>query len=402
MTLSTPDWLGAIALLSITAALVVINGIALLNALLFPRLRVPARPLTWQPRVSILIPARNEAAVIADTVTALMGQTYPHYEIVLLDDHSQDGTADAARAAADAFATGRGSVDEEDKLRIMRGQALPAGWPGKTWACHQLSNHATGEVLVFTDADVQWTPGGLAALIAEMERGRADLLTVWSTQITVTWAERLVVPLMALVILGYLPAPLVHHTRFASLSAANGQCMAFRRRAYHEIGGHLAVQHTVIEDVALARLIKRRGLHLRMADGAGVVACRMYRSWADVRGGFAKNIIAGYGGVLGLLLGTVFHWLVFLAPPVWLLIGWADPAYPAGMAAWPAWATTLTLGGITARAITAAATGQRIIDAVLMPVSALLMTVIAAQALWWQIAYGGPRWKGRTITRRGV
>lgn len=400
MMLPPADAIGLLVLLFVTAALIGIHGIALLNMIAFPRLRVPVRPLPWRPRVSVLIPARNEAAVIGSTVTAWMSQTYTDYEIILLDDHSQDGTAEIARAAALAIARERGSVDEEDKLRIIAGQPLPAGWPGKTWACHQLSNAATGDVLVFTDADVRWSPHGLAALIREMDAGKADLLTVWSTQDTVTWTERLIVPLMALVIMGYLPIPLVHHTPYPSSAAANGQCLAFRRKAYREIGGHLAVKNTVVEDIALARRIKADGFRLRMADGAGIVTCRMYRSWREVRDGYAKNIIAGYGGLIGLLLGTLFHWLVFLVPPLWLLIGWLDPAFPAGQGAWPGWVAALTVGGITARAITAAATRQRIGDAVWMPVSALLMTVIAAQAVYWQIVYGGPRWKGRTIKRQ--
>ncbi|MGQ9909446.1 MAG: glycosyltransferase [Candidatus Flexifilum sp.] len=397
MTLSTADIIGATALVFVSGALIVISAIAVLNALLFPRLRAPRRPLTWNPRVSILIPARNEAAVIGATVSALLRQTYPDFEIVLLDDHSQDGTADIARAAAAEFARQRGCVDDEDRLRIVSGLPLPEGWLGKTWACHQLSNHAAGDVLLFTDADVIWDEKALAALLEQMARTGADLLTVWPTQRTETWSERLVVPLMALVILGYLPVPLVHHTPFAIAAAANGQCLLFRRRPYHEIGGHMAVRGEIVEDIKLARRIKRRGFRLRMADGAGLIACRMYRSWPEVRDGFAKNIAAGYGGLIGLLLGTLFHWLVFLAPPLWLALGWLDPAFPAGLHVWPALPAALTLAGIGVRALTALATRQRALDALWMPVSALLMTAVAGRAVYWQIRYGGVRWKGRTI-----
>lgn len=397
MTPSTADIIGLVALVFVSAALIVIVGIAVLNALIFPRLRIPRQTLTWSPRVSILIPARNEAAVIGATVRALLRQTYPDFEIVLLDDHSQDGTADVARAAAVEFARLRGSVDDEDKLRIVTGLPLPEGWLGKTWACHQLSNYAVGDVLLFTDADVIWDEQALAALLAHMARTGADLLTVWPTQRTETAAERLIVPLMALVILGYLPVPLVHHTPFAIAAAANGQCLLFRRRPYSEIGGHMAVRAEIVEDIQLARRIKRRGFRLRMADGAGLIACRMYRSWPEVRDGFAKNITAGYGGPIGLLLGTLFHWLVFIAPPLWLAFGWLDPTFPAGSNVWPAVPAALTAAGIGARALTALATRQRAIDAVWMPVSALLMTIIAGQAIYWQIRYGGVRWKGRTI-----
>lgn len=366
------------------AALIVIALITILNMLTFPRLRLPA----VQPppvRVSILIPARNEAEVIAETIQSLLTQNYPDLELILLDDHSSDGTAEAARSAANG----------NPRLKIMSGETLPAGWLGKNWACHQLSQAATGDVLIFTDADVHWHPDSLAAVIAEMERAQADLLTVWSTQHTETWSERLVVPLMALVIFGYLPSPLVHHTPWAAFAAANGQCLAFRRSAYDAVGGHTAVRGEIVEDITLARLIKRRGLRLHMADGNGLITCRMYHDWREVREGYAKNIIAGYGGhVSTLAVATLFHWLLFLAPWVWLVFGLTSPQFPIR----PLTSLALIALGIAIRALTALATRQRMRDAFLMPVSALLMTIIAAQAVWWQWRYGGPRWKGRSLT----
>jgi chlorobactene glucosyltransferase len=145
------------------------------------------------------------------------------------------------------------------------------------------------------------------------------------------------------------------------------------------------VRDRIVEDVALARLAKQRRRRLLMADGNGLIACRMYTGWSAVRDGFAKNIIAGYGGIVPLMLATLFHWLVFLAPWVWLM---ARPAL---------WPLTLVMLGVGARMITAGATRQRLSDALLMPLSVLLMTAIAAQAVWWHVRYGGPRWKGRAI-----
>lgn len=371
-----------IVVLFAASALVVIALIAILNTLTFPRLRCApsTQPL---PRVSVLIPARNEAAVIGATVRALLGQRGIEFELIILDDHSSDGTGAAALAAAAG----------DPRLRVLDGADLPAGWLGKNWACHQLAGAASAPILIFTDADVRWEPGALAALAAELERSRADLLTVWPTQTTITWGERLVVPLMALVILGYLPAPLVHRTRWPAFAAANGQCLAFRRAAYTAVGGHAAVRGSIIEDIALARRVKAHGLRLRMVDGAGLIGCRMYTDWPSVRDGFAKNILAGYGGrVSFLLLAAVFHWSIFLLPPAWLVAGAFVP-----FAGWPLAPLLLTALGLAIRALTAAVTRQRPLDALLMPLSVLLMTVIAAQAIWWQWRYGGPRWKGRTI-----
>jgi chlorobactene glucosyltransferase len=191
---------------------------------------------------------------------------------------------------------------------------------------------------------------------------------------------------MALAIIGYLPLLAVHHIRWPVFAAANGQCLVFNRAAYQQVGGHAAVRGQIVEDVTFARRIKGAGLRLRMADGAGLIGCRMYMGWAGVRDGFAKNILAGHGdSVAFLAVSTAFHWVVFVLPWAW---GLFTPSV------WPVVAL-----GVGVRAITAAATRQRVGDAIWMPMSAVLMTVIAARAVWWRLRYGGPRWKGRTFAR---
>lgn len=367
----------------VTGALLVMLAIALDNLRAFPRL-VRAQPPQPLPRMSVLIPARNEAHVIGATVRSLLQQDPPPHEVIVLDDGSTDGTADAANRAAAGDA----------RLCVVTGAPLAAGWAGKNWACAQLSAAATGDVLLFTDADVRWEAGALGALARLQADLDADLLTVWPTQETVTWGERLVVPLMGLAIMAYLPVQLVHRTPYATAAAANGQCLLFRRDAYAAVGGHAAVAANVVEDVALAKRVKRAGLALRMADGHGLIRCRMYDGWPAVRDGYAKNILAGHGNsVVLLLLSVVFHLAVFVWPWLWLIFG-------QGTRGWPLWPLLLALLGVTVRGITARATGQRVRDAVWMPVSALLMTRIAVHAIWWRLRYGGPRWKGRTLPAR--
>jgi len=363
-------------LIFVSLVLLTMVGILLANVTLFPRLK-RGRHAGALPSVSVLIPARDEAAVIGETLSRLVAQDYPNLEILVLDDGSTDSTADLARRAGSG-------------VRVISGAPLPLSWSGKNWACHQLAQHASGELLLFTDADVVWNPGAVSALVAEMQRTRADLLSAWPSQITLTLAERLIVPLMAMVIMAYLPILAVHHIPLALFGASNGQCMLWRRNAYFKVGGHSAVRASVVEDVALARRVKSGRLRLRLADGAGLVGCRMYSDWATVRRGYAKNIIAGYGGVLPLLLATGFHWLVFLLP-IGLLF---DPSHAP-------FAAPLIALGITLRALSAAFTRQRVLDALLLPVSVIAMTLIAAQALYWHFRFGGPRWKGRTLSRAG-
>lgn len=374
--------------LSITFILIGMLTIAIINSLTFPRLGQTPAPKA-APLISILIPARNEACVIEQTVQAILSQSYPNFELIVLDDFSDDATAAVARTAG----------YKDHRLRVILGQPLPDGWLGKNWACHQLAQQAQGEWLIFTDADVQWKPQALESIIAEAERTQADLLTVWPTQQSETWAERLVVPMMALAVVGYLPLPLVHFTRWPIFAAANGQCLAFRRPAYDFIHGHAAVKHDVLEDVTLARQVKAHGLKLRMANGANHITCRMYKNWSGVREGFAKNILAGYGNSVSLLsLAAMFHWAVFMLPSVWLMFGWVAPT----MTGWPWWPLLLVSLGLGLRALTAAATDQRVKDAWSMPLSVLLMTLISGQSIWWHWQYGGPRWKGRTITKQYI
>lgn len=379
-----------------SAALLGMTGITLSNLVFFPRLRQPSdNHRADQPFVSVLVPARNEAAVIEGTVQRLLAQSYERFELIVLDDNSEDGTAQRARIAAAG----------DERLRIINGSPLPAGWAGKNWACHQLSQVAKGDSLLFTDADTIWAPQGLAAVVAEMQRGRADLQTVWPTQITETWAERLTVPNIALVVMGYLPVLATHYVPLAAFGAANGQVMAFRRKAYDAIQGHEGVAGEVVEDVKLARRIKGAGLRLRMADGNRFVSCRMYTDWPGVRNGFAKSLVGGYGSVLGVMLSILFHVIVFLLPPLWLVFG-SGGAREVSLAVgslsitlpmWPAWPAALTLAGIAVRGVSAWFTRQRVRDALLMPVTVVVMTWISLFACWWQMKYGGPVWKGRLV-----
>jgi chlorobactene glucosyltransferase len=364
----------------VTFFLILIALITILNALTFPRLFPLPPPFDFRPSVSVLVPARNESAVIAGTVEAWLAQEYTDFELLILDDNSSDSTAEIAQASA------RG----DPRLRVLAGAPLPEGWKGKSWACHQLAEAARGDLLLFTDADVTWQPGALSALVGEVGRSRADLLSVWPKQITHTWAERLVVPLMGFVFLGYLPILAVHYVPWPVFSAAIGQCLVIRRPAYQAIGGHASVREALVEDMALAWNIKHKRLRLRLADGTRLGSVRMYRNWPEVRDGFAKNILAGHANRISLLfLSALIHWSLFLFPCLWLAIGWALP-----VPGWPVAPVVLSVQGMLIRALTAAVTHQRIGDAVTLPISIISMTLITARAVQWHFS-GGPRWKGR-------
>lgn len=363
----------------IAVVLMILSLLTIINVLTFPRLQKPAQS-TPHPFVSILIPARNEATIIQKTVAQILSQSYINFELIILDDNSTDGTSQQLS-----------SIDDK-RLKIIQGMSLPSGWMGKSWACHQLSQQATGDILIFTDADVIWTPDALTAVIFQMQQHDADLFTVWSTQKTITPAERLAVPLMAFAILTYLPTFMTHYSPFSVFAAANGQCMAWKRSTYDAIGGHTIVANTVLDDVNFARHVKKAGYKLRMADGNNLIQCRMYDSWHTVRDGFAKNILAGYGNsVVGLTISIVFHVVIFLLP-IFLLFTPSD---------YQIWAAIFIVQAMLIRALSASFTHQHIADSITMPISVILMTIIAIQSILWHYT-GGPRWKGRILNTQPV
>ena len=313
-------------------ALLVLSLLGVLaNLSCFDGLR-PAPPPADAPLVSILVPARNEALNIEACVSSLLAQDYPRYQIIVLDDHSDDGTGEIVRA----LGLSRDSADRT----LLSGEALPAGWGGKNWACHQLAREARGEFLFFTDADTIHAPGTVSAAVAYAREKRADLVSAWPRLLTVTLGEQLIIPMILLLGMVCYPHWLVlwlqEHPRLAArlparlrrtLGAANGQFLFFTRTAYDRIGGHEALRGHLVEDVALGRAIAARmseGLRLFNCESLRFTTCRMYRSLGEVWEGFTKNMRPAFESNLPafLVLGTVqfacFLWpfaAIFLSPP---------------------------------------------------------------------------------------
>jgi chlorobactene glucosyltransferase len=304
-----------------------VSGILLIqfviNILLMPRLRPETAP-AGTPRVSVLVPARNEALRIRTCLESLLQQNYPSLEILVLDDESQDATAEIVRALG--FST-----DPESSRRLIPGARLPPGWAGKSWACHQLAEVARGEYLLFTDADTIHHPGAVSSAMAAAQRFRCDLLTLWPDQITVTFAEKLVIPLMFVVGGSYLPhwlllgsqrAPWLARTLgskfLARCGTACGQFLLFRRESYFKMGGHRAVGEHLVEDISLARGIAKRipeGWRLVTCDGTRLVSCRMYTSLGQIWDGFTKNLWPVFDGDwAGFWLAIIWQFLVWVLP----------------------------------------------------------------------------------------
>lgn len=370
---------------SLVAFLSVLTLIALSNLLALRRLGRYGEPARF-PRVSILVPARNEEANIGPCVQGLLAQDYPDFEVLVLNDGSSDGTENAL---AELTAT-------DDRLRILTGRPLPPDWLGKHWACHQLAQAASGELLLFTDADTRHSPRTLRDAVAALQAEQADLLVVLPQEEAVSWAEQLTIPLLLWVFLSFVPLVLATRLRAAFLSAAIGQYMLFRRPAYEACGGHAAVRKHVADDLALGRRIKRCGFHWFLVDGSNRVRCRMYQNFRQVFNGFSKNLLAAFDYRVPLVV-FVWLWLLLVAwePPLVLGLGLAGLSLGA-FSPWFALASfslfTLLWG------LTCLRFRQPLYLAPLHPLSILLMSAIAARSLWLA-ATGRATWSGRVLVK---
>lgn len=268
-------------------------------------------------RVSVLIPARDEAADVGRCLLAVRRQQQvPSMEIVVFDDRSSDGTASVVQHHLEA--------DARIRLIIADGEP-PAGWLGKTWACHRLAEAAKGEVLVFVDADVRLAPDALARTIALLGTPSAagipvDAVSPYPRQLAETWSERLVQPLLQWSWATLLPLRLAERSNRTSLVAANGQLLAITRDAYDGIGGHAAVRGQVLDDIALFQRLKRSGRRGVLADGTEVAGCRMYDGWADVREGYTKSLWSVFPSPAQAAAFCGLMALMYVVPPVAALL----------------------------------------------------------------------------------
>ncbi len=341
---------------------------AAVNAALLRRPDPAARP--GPERVSVLLPARDEAPRVRACLAAVLAQDGVA-EVLVLDDGSTDGTGDLARSLG---------------VRVLPGRPLPAGWLGKPHACQQLADAADpgSDVLLFLDADVVLAPGAVAATVDLLRRHRLDLVSPYPRQRAETPAERLVQPLLQWSWLTFLPLRLAERSPRPSLAAANGQLLAVRRAAYDRAGGHAAIRVEVLDDVALLRAVKRAGGRGGVADGTALATCRMYGGWAELRDGYTKSLWSAFGSRSGAAAVGGLLLVAYVLPAAAALGGSLT-----GLAGYAA--------GVTGRVVAARRTGGRAWpDALAHPVSVLALTGLTARS-WRARRTGTLRWKGRAL-----
>lgn len=369
-------WLDALTVIpaSIPFALNVVNAWG------WPRAAATAAPAPEDPTVSVLVPARNEEATIEACVRAALAQTVPVREVIVADDHSTDATAAILARLATA----------EPRLRIVHPPPLPPGWVGKPHACHHLGRAATGDLLLFVDADTRLAPDAVARLLALYRRTfPPQVVTAFPRQETPSFAEDLMVPLLPLTFTSWIPLDLVWRFVDPRVLVVNGQVLAFRREAYDRIGGFEAVKDAILDDMAICRRAKALDRRVMFVDGQDLATTRMYRSWAEVRAGFSKSTFEGLGeSWLALGFVIALYLSAFVLPYARLGAELAAGAPSVAAAA----GVGLNLG---ARGILAARLGHSVRSVLLHPLAVVAFVGVAVESAVRTVT-GTLAWRGRT------
>jgi glycosyltransferase involved in cell wall biosynthesis len=283
--------------------LLAISTLAFLLSLLnFISIRtVLNKPTTISKKISILIPMRNEAQNARDCITTLFAQKgLIDFEIIALDDESTDGTSQI--------------LSEFPSIKVLKGQALPQGWLGKNWACHQLSHAATGEILVFLDADVRVREHAVASAIHQM--GNWDFISPYPRQLSVGFIESIFQPLLHWSWFASVPLIISQRFKVKSMVVANGQFLVINKASYLVAGGHEEVKDEVLDDLELAKSLVANGFQGNVAEGSDVADCLMYRTPKELISGYQKSLWRAFGG----LMGSIFVALLLLSTGVLTLI----------------------------------------------------------------------------------
>jgi len=267
------------------------------------------KTLKENPLVSVLIPARDEEDNIGRCIRSLIKQDYENIEILTLDDNSTDRTA----AIAGRWAK------RDKRVRLIKGKPLEKGWKGKSYACHQLSKEAKGKYLVFTDADTLHFPDSVSSSVAALEANGLDAMSAFPRQIMVTIHERMIIIFINIAVLALLPIYLMRRIKNPSLVIANGQFLLLKRKVYDSIGGHMSTRKEIIEDVAMARQVKKHGYKFMIFDGRRSIHCRMYKGFEGVFRGFSKFIFAAMNYSVMRLIAVIIGVLTFFMMPFFYL-----------------------------------------------------------------------------------
>lgn len=345
---------------------------SIINGLL---LRRPGSREVFPEKVAILIPARNEALNIKACVESALDQkNLSNFNIFVLDDSSTDDTpAIVSQIAA-----------TKPALKLLRGKDLPEGWTGKNFACWQLANVAHDfDYLVFIDADVRLRSDAIVKSLNSLQKLRWKFISPYPRQIAKSWSEWLIQPLLQWSWITTLPLRVAERSLRPELTAANGQFLILEKSAYFAAGGHKAIHEEVLDDIHLARQMKRHGFRGNVIDGSAIASCRMYRSWRELRDGYTKSLWSAFGSIPGALLVIIFLVSLYIFPAVIALFGYS-------------WGISLLLFAFISRLMSAIRSQSSITSALAHPIAITLLCYLITRS-WWLKRKNRLQWKSRSL-----
>ena len=378
----------AISLLTVTALL--LAAIPALLTLFNLKVFLPAPEQGGRmnkPAVSVLVPARNEAAAIEPCVRAILASRDVELEVVVLDDASTDGTDAIVRQLA----------EQDARVRLIRGRPLPSGWCGKQHACAQLAEAATHETWVFLDTDVLLSTDAVGRCVAFLDASQASLVSGFPRQVTGSFLEWLLLPLIHFVLLGFLPIARSRMDNSPGLAAGCGQLFVTRRGDYRKAGGHTAIRASLHDGIKLPRAFRRAGLRTDIFDATDIASCRMYTRSLDVWKGLSKNATEGIGSPATIVPFTILLAGGQMLP--WVLVAWG---LATGWQGWPAWTVAAAVVAVALsslpRILAAGRFRQSVTSVLAHPLGILVFLAIQWVALGRRLLGLQTSWRGRSLT----
>ena len=339
-----------------------------------------------KPAVSVLVPARNEAAAIEPCVRAILASRDVELEVVVLDDASTDGTDAIVRQLA----------EQDARVRLIRGRPLPSGWCGKQHACAQLAAAATHETWVFLDTDVLLSTDAVRRCVAFLDASQASLVSGFPRQVTGSFLEWMLLPLIHFVLLGFLPIARSRMDNSPGLAAGCGQLFITRRGDYLRAGGHTAIRASLHDGIKLPRAFRRAGLRTDIFDATDIASCRMYTRSLDVWKGLSKNATEGIGSPATIVPFTILLAGGQMLP--WVLVAWG---LATGWQGWPAWTVAAAVVAVALsslpRILAAGRFRQSVTSVLAHPLGILVFLAIQWVALGRRLLGLQTSWRGRSL-----
>jgi len=381
--------MSSLAISLLTVAALLLAAIPALLTLFNLKVFLPASKqgrVFEEPAVSVMVPARNEAAAIEPCVRAILASRDVELEVVVLDDASTDGTDAIVRQLA----------EQDARVRLIRGRPLPSGWCGKQHACAQLAEAATHETWVFLDTDVRLSPDAVRRCVAFLDASRASLVSGFPRQMTGSFLEWLLLPLIHFVLLGFLPIARSRMDNSPGLAAGCGQLFITRRGDYLRAGGHTAIRASLHDGIKLPRAFRRAGLRTDIFDATDIASCRMYTRSLDVWKGLSKNATEGIGSPATIVPFTILLAGGQMLP--WVLVAWG---LATGWQGWPAWTVAAAVVAVALsslpRILAAGRFRQSFTSVLAHPLGILVFLAIQWVALGRRLLGLQTSWRGRSL-----